>query len=305
MKLTRKVWAAAKSSGYGTKGGSTRGKSVLGRAAGRGPSPGRYAQRVIVKARFTSARGPKGAASLRKHLDYIQRDGAGRDDQPAQAFDGHSDVTREGMEAFGERCSHDRHTFRMIVSPEAAGELDLERYTRDLMARMEVDLGTRLDWVAAAHHDTDNPHVHVVIRGADDLGGDLVMSKDYISRGIRARGQEIATRELGHRTELDVAKSLAKDLQAPRMTELDRRLIADARRDPDGLVHPGPEPANPVLAVRRTLKLGRLAALRDMGLADRLPGGSWRLADDLEATLRAEGQASDIARVLRPVLVRS
>lgn len=301
-KLMRKAWAAAKRAGFGARVGGRAKKSVLGRAAGRAQVPGRYAQRVIVKARFTSGRGAKGAATLRRHLDYIQRDGAGVGETPARAFDSAGLADRERVDAFAERCADDRHTFRMIVSPEAAGELGLERYTRELMGRMEGDLGTRLDWVAAAHYDTDNPHIHVVIRGVDDRGGDLVMSKDYISRGIRARGQEIATRELGHRTELDVAKSLARDLGIAKFTELDRRLIAQSGRDPDGLVRPGPEPDNAVQKMRRALMLGRLSTLRDMGLSERLPGGVWRLSPDLEKTLRGTEQESAIARVLKPVL---
>ena len=35
---------------------------------------------------------------------------------------------------------------------------------------MEDDLGTRLDWDAAAHFNVGHPHSHIVIRGADDTG---------------------------------------------------------------------------------------------------------------------------------------
>jgi type IV secretory pathway VirD2 relaxase len=50
-------------------------------------------------------------------------------------------------------------------------------------------LGTRLDWVAVDHWNTDNPHVHVLIRGRADDGKDLVISRAYISRG---RGEAAA-----------------------------------------------------------------------------------------------------------------
>ena len=34
---------------------------------------------------------------------------------------------------------------------------------------MESDLGTRLEWVATAHYNTEHPHVHVALRGITDL----------------------------------------------------------------------------------------------------------------------------------------
>ena len=37
---------------------------------------------------------------------------------------------------------------------------DLKAFTRDLAQQMEADLGTRLDWVAVDHWNTDNPHAH-------------------------------------------------------------------------------------------------------------------------------------------------
>lgn len=79
-------------------------------------------------------------------------------------FDARSDESdREG---FAERCEDDRHHFRFIVSPEDAGDMpDLRAFTRELMTDMAKDLGTRLDWVAVDHWNTDNPHIHILVRG--------------------------------------------------------------------------------------------------------------------------------------------
>ena len=63
--------------------------------------------------------------------------------------------------------------------------------------QMERDLGTRLDWVAVDHWNTDNPHVHILVRGVADDGADLVISRDYISRGLRPRAEDLVTLELG------------------------------------------------------------------------------------------------------------
>ena len=51
----------------------------------------------------------------------------------------------------------------------------MRRYTRRLMGRLEQDLGTRLEWIAVDHWDTDDPHTHIVIRGRDESGRDLVI----------------------------------------------------------------------------------------------------------------------------------
>jgi type IV secretory pathway VirD2 relaxase len=78
------------------------------------------------------------------------------------------DATRDRANdrAFAERCEDDRHHFRFIVSPEDAGEMsDLKAFSRDLVRQMESDLGTKLDWVAVDHWNTDNPHVHLLVTG--------------------------------------------------------------------------------------------------------------------------------------------
>jgi type IV secretory pathway VirD2 relaxase len=99
---------------------------------------------------------------------------------------------------FADRCQGDRHHFRFIVSPEDAGDMqDLRAYTRELMADAERDLGTGLDWVAVDHWNTDNPHIHVLVRGKADDGEDLVISRDYMGHGFRHRAEERAALELG------------------------------------------------------------------------------------------------------------
>ena len=89
-----------------------------------------------------------------------------------------------------------------VGAPEDAAQLeDLRSYTRRLMSRVEADLGTRLDWLAVDHWDTDNPHTHVVLRGRDETERDLVIAGDYIARGMRRRAAEVATAWLGPRSE--------------------------------------------------------------------------------------------------------
>src|SRR3546814_19961059 len=84
---------------------------------------------------------------------------------------------RTEPQAFLDRGKDDRHQFRFIVSPEDGADLtDLTAHTRDLMSRIEIDLGTKLDWVAVNHYNTGNPHVHVIVRSEERRGGKACVS---------------------------------------------------------------------------------------------------------------------------------
>src|SRR5690606_20281725 len=183
-----------------------------------------------------------------------------------------------------------------IVSPEDAAELeDLRRYTRDLMTRMEADLGTKLDWVAVDHWNTDNPHTHVVLRGKDDTGKDLIISQDYITRGMRERAAEVATEWLGPRTELEIQRAMQREVDQARWTGLDRSLQREAV---DGLVHV--ERFNePRLQRQRLLLIGRLQRLQRMGLASEMQPGVLAVHVDAETILRAMGERGDIIRTMQ------
>src|SRR3546814_10899430 len=87
---------------------------------------------------------------------------------------------------------------------------DLKTFARELMGQMEKDLGTKLDWVGVDHWNTDNPHVHIILRGRTDDGQDLVISRDYINEGIRARAQDLVTQELGPRTDHEIRHTLER-----------------------------------------------------------------------------------------------
>ncbi len=101
-----------------------------------------------MKARIVRHRGGSGAAGA--HLRYIQRDGTTRDGERGQLYG--PDRDQEDGKAFVERGEGDRHSFRMIVAPEDGEQLsDLRGFTRDVMAQMEADLGTKLEWVAVDH----------------------------------------------------------------------------------------------------------------------------------------------------------
>ena len=184
------------------------------------------------KARIVRQRA-RGAA-LSAHFAYLRREGVTQDGAAGRLFDAeHDDADHR---AFAERCEGDRHHFQFIVSPQDAERLsDLKAFTRDLMAQAERDLGTNLDWVGVEHWNTDNPHIHVIVRGKGHDGHDLVMARDYVSQGLRARAAHLATLELGPRSDLEIRRDFDAQVEADRWTKLDRALAHEAAQH-DGVV---------------------------------------------------------------------
>ncbi len=276
----------------GNRPGSRLGRGhVAARFAGASLTPN--ARRVTIKARLVnlSKAGPR---SIGTHLRYIEREGVDRQGGPGHAYGLTTDAADTA--AFEERGREDRHQFRFIVSPEDAEQLDdLRTYTRHLMARMEADLGTRLDWVAVDHWNTDNPHTHVILLGKDDTGKDLIISRDYIAEGMRHRAAELATEWLGPRTELEIQRAMQREVDQERWTGLDRTLQRSAA---DGLVRPEAL-AEPRLQRQRQMLVGRLQHLQRMGLATELQPGIWAIHSDAEPTLRAMGERGDIIRTMQ------
>ncbi len=257
-------------------------------------NPGPRARRVVVKTRLVVFK-RAGARSAATHLRYIERDGVGRDGQPGQAYSRDADAA--DVKAFEERSKGDRHQFRFIVAPEDAVELeDLRDFTRELMSTMEHDLGTTLEWVAVDHWDTDNPHTHVVLRGKDDKRENLVIGREYIAHGMRTRAGELATEWLGPRTELEIQRSLRREVDQERWTGLDRELQARAR---GGRVDLSMHPKNADGLRRRALLIGRLQRLEVMNLARETDKGVWALHDDVEHVLRRLGERGDIIRTMQ------
>ncbi len=181
---------------------------------------------MIVKARFTSfKRGGLGAAKA--HLRYIQCDGVTLEGEKGQLYG--PDADQMDARIFLERSEGDPHQFRIIVAAEDGSEFhDLKPFIRSLMTQAEKDLGTKFDWVAVDHFNTGHPHAHIVIRGPDDKGDDLVIAWDYISQGLRECARDLATLELGPESADSFQKKLALEVDAERFTRLDRSILRDA-----------------------------------------------------------------------------
>ena len=147
---------------------------------------------------------------------------------------------------------------------------------------------TKLDWVAIDHFNTGHPHTHVVIRGRDDQGRDLVIARDYIGHGVRARAQTLMTLELGPESELERLQKLASEVEQERFTRLDHALLAPTK---DGILVASS--AGELAPAHQTMQAGRVKTLERLGLAEERRPGVWALDGGLEAKLRQLGDRAD------------
>ena len=306
----------------GTKGGgrfNARGRGAAVAAALKYRSPwsrdggGRTrARRVSVKARVVKLNPQRGAPRGRQfvsakavdaHLRYLQRDGVTRDGEKGQVYSADRDVA-DGR-AFLDRGREDRHQFRFIVSAEDGVELsDLQGTTRNLMKQMEIDLGTRLDWIAVDHHNTGHPHTHILLRGVTDDGKTLNIAGDYIAHGVRERASEIVTLELGRQTEQEVSCSLEREVDAERFTRLDRMLIVEQQsRNEFADLRPERDMLD-TMRQNRALLIQRARHLERMGLATEVEVGRWTISGRAEPVLRELGERGDIIKAMHRALER-
>jgi type IV secretory pathway VirD2 relaxase len=275
-----------------------RGQAVANRlkrmAAERGP--GERMRRVVVKARIVRLK--LGSRAADAHVRYLQRDGTTRDGERGQLYGAETDAA-DGK-TFTERSREDRHQFRFIVAPEDGDRLsDLRAFTRDVMRQMEEDLGTRLNWVAVDHFNTGHPHSHVIVRGRDDEGKDLIIAQDYITDGIRLRAQERATLELGPETDRELRAKLKAEVSAERFTRIDRAMLAEAQ---EGVLDLRPNAGQVRGDFDRSLRISRLQTLGRYGLAKEAEPGVWTLSERLEPTMRELVERGDIVKAINRAL---
>lgn len=275
---------------------------------GRGASAGRSSQlnqRVVVKSRYVKTNSKAGKAKSRAHINYITRDSVGIDGGRAVAFNNEGSLDRKDLREFVQRGEDCPHQFRFIVSPENGAKLDMELFTKDFVTHMEKDLETKLDFVAVAHYDTDNPHVHIVVNGKTDKGEELRISRGYMSSGMRERAGMVATQYLGHRTEQEVEITLQKEISAERYTTLDRKIerLMDNSKSDVGQKKVAdlsfiPKNASGIFLKNRNNLLARLATLENMGLAYEDKPGVWVVENDFREKLQGVARYNEKMQVI-------
>jgi type IV secretory pathway VirD2 relaxase len=260
----------------------------------RAPRP--QSRRVVVKARFVKMT-RSGAKAAALHLRYIERDGVEKDGSKGVLYGPDGPVRADSFE---EPRPGEKRQYRLIVSPEDAAELDLTAFVRSYMARVERDLGQPLEWAAVNHHDTDHPHAHIVVRGVDARGHDVRFDRAYVSQGLRWRAQELATQELGPRSELEIRQTRAKETTQERYTSLDRDL--ERRTQGNVVTLRGREASRARGGADESTLLARLTYLETLRLAERTSATSWVLAEGWTGQLRESGIRGDILKQMHLAL---
>ncbi|HOY77905.1 MAG TPA: DUF3363 domain-containing protein [Hyphomonadaceae bacterium] len=253
-------------------------------------------RRVVVKARFVVHGGGK-CAPLRAHVSYLAREQGQARGEPGleRAVDylqreetpnarlsfydgGAQDLDGNAITA---GWADDSRHFRLIISAEDGEALgDLRPMIREVMSDLERQVGTKLEWVAVDHWDTDNPHTHVLVRGRRSDGQDLFIPSKVISHGIREKAQAVVTRVLGPRLEADIARDRWREIDDVRVTPLDRQLVQA-------------QGASGHIVIHRPDLIARLERLEGWGLATRGVQG-WRIAPDLFGKLKAMEQHAQV-----------
>jgi type IV secretory pathway VirD2 relaxase len=223
------------------------------------------------------------------HGRYIARESAAGEGKGGEVgFSAAADSINIAKTLADWQTAGDPRLFKLIISPEFGERLDLRHHTRELLSRMETDLDLDLEWVAVAHFNTGHPHVHIALRGLTQAGP-LRLDRDYIKRGIRKNAEELCTAQLGFRTELDALEAERREVDAPRITSLDRRIArqafsatADGTLDIDCL----PLPISATQRTRQQFLVARLRTLTVMDLADEVENGKWRVDPAFLSMLR-------------------
>jgi type IV secretory pathway VirD2 relaxase len=204
-----------------------------GAARGFGSDP---RQRVVAKVSFHKHRfgaggrgGGGGGGKLMAHAQYLERDGAAAEGERGLFYDRERDAAEDARERLRDWSVEDKRHFRLMLAPESGARIagedgDLKDFTRSTMARVERDLGVKLDWLAVDHHNTDNPHVHVIVRGVRRDGAELLLPREYVSHGLREAARDVATSILGERSLADERLKLEREARSHSLNRLDRAL---------------------------------------------------------------------------------
>jgi type IV secretory pathway VirD2 relaxase len=252
-----------------------------------------YIRRSVVKASYS-----RNDRSVRwtAHARYLTREGAQRQQTRGIGFDSSATGLDVVAKVRSWEKGGDELMWRLIVSPEDASRLDLQAHARELVGSMERDLGTRLEWIGIDHNNTDNAHIHILIRGRDEQGQNLEIAREYVKSGIRARSQEIVQRELCLRPEREVVAAREKIIDQPRWTELDwsikQRVGADSTVSYSG----DWSSLSDRQRERYRQEVRRLRVLERLGIASKRGEMTWELKPEWERELRQMQRDGDIQK---------
>jgi hypothetical protein len=233
-------------------------------------------QRVSVKTYFFTPDRREG------YVSYMGQEGKGEDGRSPELF------TAEGKDredALKTEYAQEERIYKIILSPENGGQLDMKEFTRGFMKNLENSEGREFKWAAAVHYDTEHPHAHILIRGVDESGRDVSFSKDTVKYGMRGEASRLATMELGCRTPLEMQEQKEKDLRAERFTQYDKKIKEQCGEK------------NTASPQDRDLKT-RLEYLSSIGLAEKNRDGSFTMDKRFDSKLKQLQRENDILKTV-------
>ncbi len=256
-------------------------------------------QRVVAKVSFRKHAPGAGGGKLLAHAAYLERDGAAREGERGRFYDRTGDELVAPREQLQEWAIEDKRHFRLMLAPESGARLigedgDLKSFTRAVMDRMERDLGAKLDWMAVDHHNTDNPHAHVILRGVRRDGVELVLPRDYVSHGLREAARDVATERLGERSIADERLRLKREVEGRGFNRLDRAIEQEFGQKHEVLVQSLGRERD--VAFANAMK-ARAQELARIGLAKQVRRNVLRFERDWKERLEAT-RALDVRREL-------
>jgi type IV secretory pathway VirD2 relaxase len=248
-------------------------------------------QRSSVMVRYSANKLPGNWAA---HGSYLVRENAQHDNKRGAGFNAQDNAVDIELVLDGWQKAGDERLWKIIISPEFGDRLDLREHTCQLIAEMEGYLGTALEWVAIDHYNTDNPHVHLLIRGRSASGNPLMLERGYINEGLRTQSRIIATRQLGYRTEHDIFLARERQITSDRFTELDKELISKSVSAPQGYMFTLQGDKHDY----RQQLIKRLKKLESLQLATYQQNHTWLLPSDIEKKLHMLGHSAGQMKIL-------
>lgn len=249
----------------------------------------KYSQQSIIKVSYLTN---KHNYQWKVHGKYLEREGGQNVNERGCGFD-ESNHKVSISDALNEwQKNGDEILYKIIISPEKGSEINLKAHTIELVKSMEKDLKYKFNWVAIDHYNTDNPHVHLVIRGVDQNKTKVCIPRDYISSGIRVRSKELATKELGLRTDNDISLQRKRMIEQKRFNYLDKEIIEISNANIITLSNLN-EKCNKQTKLNL---LGRLQYLEQNGFVKQSKKKEWILNKDLKHALDQYQLSSDIVK---------
>jgi type IV secretory pathway VirD2 relaxase len=266
------------------------------------PAERMYGRKSVVKASYVrNSHGRKfSGAKMMAHARYLERGHGHEKGHKELGFDAVSDQVDISATAHNWTLAKDRLHWRIILSPDDVDRIDLRQHAREVMAQMELDLETKLRWVAIEHTNKEHRHVHIMLRGVRDIEDrdgkaiTLTMDREYVSRGIREVSEQLIERQLGPRTEREYLEARGRGIEGLRWTELDRAI---ERKLDDGVADYGfasylSEHSRP----RVQQEMERLAFLEGMRLAHRIGDNRWLMEADFKEQLKEMQLEKDVIK---------